>query len=67
MGVRSIITHEPHDIVDVTANASRIALYEDLRTLGDAAFGRRRKGGTLGCLALGPPIRLGATRLPVIS
>ena len=32
-GVRSIITHEPHDIADVTANASRIALDEDLRTI----------------------------------
>ena len=31
-GVRSI-THEPHDIADVTANASRIALDEDLRTI----------------------------------
>ena len=27
-GVHSIITHEPHDIADVTANASRIALDE---------------------------------------
>ncbi|HKN10751.1 MAG TPA: pyruvate kinase [Pseudomonadota bacterium] len=32
-GVRSIIAHEPHDIADVTANASRIALDEDLRTI----------------------------------
>jgi pyruvate kinase len=32
-GVRSIIIHEPNDIVDVTANASRIALDENLRTI----------------------------------
>jgi pyruvate kinase len=32
---------------------------------GDAAVGRRRKGGTQECLALGPPVRSGATRLPV--
>jgi hypothetical protein len=32
-GVRSIITHEPHDIADVTANPSRIVLDEDLRTI----------------------------------
>ena len=31
--VRSVITHEPHDIADVTANVSRIALDEDSRTI----------------------------------
>jgi pyruvate kinase len=34
-GVHSIVTHEPHDIADVTANANRIALDEGFAEQGD--------------------------------
>ena len=34
-GVHSIITEEPHDIADVTANASRIALDEGFAKKGE--------------------------------
>jgi pyruvate kinase len=35
-GVHSIVTHEPHDVADVTANASRIALEEGFAKKGEA-------------------------------
>jgi pyruvate kinase len=34
-GVHSIVTHEPHDVADVTANASRIALEEGFAKKGE--------------------------------
>jgi pyruvate kinase len=34
-GARPIVTHEPRDIADVTANASRIPLDEGLAQKGD--------------------------------
>jgi pyruvate kinase len=57
------------DVTAIPADIRRGRKYQPLKLAivdrGDAAVGRRRKGGTQECLALGPPVRSGATRVPV--
>jgi pyruvate kinase len=57
------------DVTAIPADIRRGRKYQPLKLAivdrSDAAVGRRRKGGTQECLALGPPVRSGATRVPV--